>query len=236
MALSAAQTFVSLGAGAIAARGRFVVALSGGSTPRDLYQALCKPELRRQLDWNRVEFFWGDERTVPPEHHESNFRMAHDALLEPLEVAPAHIHRIEAERADVDAAADAYALKVADCFRISLLDPPPQFDLVLLGLGTDGHVASLFPGTRALGVTDRWVAANEVPQLSTTRITMTFPLINRARTVVFLVAGDEKAAALADAIDGRHDRARLPSQRVRPASGHLDWFVDRAAASELGAT
>lgn len=233
MSLGIAEAIVSLGAEAIAARARFVVALSGGNTPRDLYHALTSAEYRRRLDWNSVEYFWGDERTVPPNHQQSNYRMAQDNLLKPLGVRPAHIHRIEAERDEVESAAVDYAMEIANCFGVALKDSPPRFDLILLGLGEDGHTASLFPHTQALHVADRWIVANHVPQLSSTRITMTFPLINRARAVFFLVAGDSKAPALAQALEGPYDPASFPTQRIRPTDGRVEWFVDRAAAGQL---
>ncbi|MEZ6097761.1 MAG: 6-phosphogluconolactonase [Pirellulaceae bacterium] len=233
MSLAAAEALISLAAQATEARGRFVFALSGGSTPRGLYQALTTVKYRKRLDWNRVEFFWGDERTVPPDHEESNYRMALDTLLKPLGVHPAHTHRIEADRDDLEPAAAGYAAEIARCFEASLSDPPPRFDLILLGLGQDGHTASLFPHTEALRATDRWVVTNHVPQRSTTRITMTIPLINRARAVFFLVAGDEKAAALARVIHGPMDPARFPGQMIHPTDGRLVWFVDRRAARQL---
>jgi len=235
MARGAAAAVLRVATEAIDARGRFVVALSGGSTPRDLYQELTNPEYRQQLDWNRIEYFWGDERTVPPDHQKSNFHMAKEYLLKPLAVDRSRIHRMEAERDDVESAAVDYAMEIANCFDVKLSDPPPRFDLILLGLGEDGHTASLFPYTHALGITDRWVVANDVPQLSTTRITITFPLIDGARAVFFLVAGDKKANALAEVLQGPDDPARLPAQMVRPAGGRLEWFVDRAAAAQLEA-
>lgn len=198
-----------------------------------MYRALTKSKCRERLDWTRVEYFWSDERTVPPDHEESNYRMARDTLLKPLDVRAARIHRIEADREDVESAAADYATQIANCFGVALNGPPPRFDLILLGMGEDGHTASLIPHTQALSVTDRWVVANHVPQLSTTRITMAFPLINRARAVFFLVTGDEKATALAQVLEGPADAARFPSQRVRPTDGRLDWIVDRAAATQL---
>lgn len=233
ISLAAAEALISLAAQATEARGRFVVALSGGRTPRGLYQALTTAKYRKRLDWNRVEFFWGDERAVPPDHDESNYRTARETLLKPLGIYSAHIHRMEADRAELASAAAGYAAEIATCFETWLSDPPPRFDLILLGLGQDGHTASLFPHSGALGVTDRWVVANHVPQLSTTRITMTIPLINRARAVFFLVAGDEKATALARVIHGPMDPARFPAQRIHPTNGRLVWFVDRQAARQL---
>lgn len=233
MSLAAADEFVSLAAQATQSRGRFIVALSGGNTPLGLYQTLTTANYRERIDWNRVEFFWGDERTVSPDDAESNYHMACLTLLKPLGVHPAHIHRIEAERNDILSAASDYAAEIAECFDVTVSDPPPRFDLILLGLGQDGHTASLFPHTEVLSETDRWVVVNHVPQLSTTRITMTIPLINRARAALFLVAGHEKATALAHVINGPIDSNRFPSQMIHPRDGRLAWFVDRAAASDL---
>lgn len=236
LALAAAEAVASAAAGAIAHRGRFVIALSGGHTPRRLYQSLAAPPFRERVDWSRAEFFWGDERTVPPDHEDSNFRMANELLLRPLEVPPERIHRIAAERRDVETAAQDYAMDIANCFGVAISDPPPPFDVVLLGMGDDGHTASLFPGTLALRETKRWVVANPVPQHSTTRITVTYPVLNRARAVFFLVSGAGKASVLADVLCGPKDPRRLPSQQVHPADGRLEWFVDEAAAAKLPAT
>ncbi len=234
VSVAAADAFVTEVTKAINARGRFVVALSGGSTPRGLYRLLTEPHYRRQIDWRRGEFFWGDERNVPPDHEESNYRMARELLLDNVDVGGARIHRMEAERDDLDAAARDYEVELARCFGISMKQPPPRFDVILLGLGEDGHIASLFPRTPALGITDRWVAANPVPQLSTTRITVTYPLINRARAVFFLVSGARKTAAVDDAFCGPSDPVRFPSQGVHPGRGRVDWFIDRAAAGRAG--
>jgi 6-phosphogluconolactonase len=232
----AASAVLSLGAEAIESRGRFVLALSGGNTPRRLYEVLAESEHRRRLDWSRAEFFWGDERSVAPDHHDSNYRMARESLLDPLDVAPRQVHRMQAERPDLVAAANDYAVEIARCFDTTTENPPPRFDLVLLGLGEDGHTASLFPYTRALTVSDRWVSANEVLELSTTRMTMTFALINRARVIFFLVAGRAKSAALADAFGASDDIARFPNRGVRPQNGRVEWFVDEEAAAGLAQT
>jgi len=230
---AAAELFVSLGQQAIAARHRFTIALAGGSTPRRLYALLAKDPWRSQLDWSAVECFFGDERAVAPEHAESNYRMAHDALLEPLAVPAQRIHRMQAERANLTAAAADYQTELAKVFDISVDAPPPVFDLVLLGLGSDGHTASLFPHTEALSVDQAWVAANEVPQLDTRRMTLTLPVLNQAANVIFLVTGADKAAVLAEVLEGPSDPARLPGQSVQPSAGKLLWLVDQAAAARL---
>jgi len=233
--VSAAESLVTIGAAAIERRGRFFVALSGGTTPGPLYQLLTRSEFRNQIDWSSVEWFWSDERAVPPDHQDSNYRMASDALLLPLEVEPKCIHRMPAERSDLDAAACAYEHEIADTFRVSLSYPPPRFDLILLGMGDDGHTASLFPYTAALNADDQWVVANDVPQLKTRRMTMTSKFINRAHHVFFLVTGEGKASRLAEVIEGTRDTQRLPSQLICPDRGSVEWYVDAAGAGQLGA-
>jgi 6-phosphogluconolactonase len=230
---AAAEEFVRCAAEAVQARGRFTVALSGGSTPRRLYQLLAGAPYRGQVDWGRVEIFWGDERSVPPDDKDSNYRMAHEALLGALALPAGHVHRMQAERADRDVAAREYQDEIARAFGVGAGGEPPAFDLVLLGMGPDGHTASLFPHTAALGETKRWVVVNHVPQMHTDRMTLTYPVLNRARKVLFLVAGADKAERLDEVLQGPPDPQRLPSQRVRPADGQLLFFVDRAAAARL---
>ncbi|HZY88352.1 MAG TPA: 6-phosphogluconolactonase [Gemmataceae bacterium] len=230
---AAAEEFVRRAAEAIAARGRFTVALSGGSTPRRLYQLLAGEPYRGQVDWGRVEVFWGDERSVPPDDKESNYRMAREAMLTALALPPGHVHRMEAERADRDTAAREYQAEIARAFGVDANGEPPAFDLILLGMGPDGHTASLFPHTAALGETKRWVVVNHVPKFNTDRMTLTYPVLNRACEVLFLVAGADKAEPLAEVLQGPPDPERLPSQRVRPTDGQLLFFVDRAAAARL---
>jgi len=229
---TAAEEFIRLGREANAARQRFTVALSGGSTPRRLFEILAAAPFRDQLDWSTVEFFWGDERAVPPDHKDSNFGMARAAMLQSLAIAPPRIHRMQAERADRDAAAHEYQAEVARVFGAAG-DAPPAFDLILLGMGPDGHTASLFPYTDALREATRWVVPNYVPKLSAHRLTMTPTLINRAACVMFLVAGPDKAVPLAEVLEGPPDLDRLPSQRIHPERGRLVWLVDRPAASKL---
>jgi 6-phosphogluconolactonase len=229
---AAAHEWVRRSREAVAAHGRFTVALSGGSTPKRLYQLLTAEPFRSQVDWGRVEIFWGDERCVPPDHADSNYRMAHEAMLAHLPIPIEHIHRIEAERANRDAAARDYEAILARVFGVPAGAEPPALDLVLLGMGPDGHTASLFPHTQALDETKRWVVANHVPQLNTDRLTLTRPILNRAREVLFLVAGADKAERLAEVLAGPADPKRLPSQSIQP-DGQLVWFVDRAAAARL---
>jgi 6-phosphogluconolactonase len=230
---AAAEEFVRCASEAVAACGRFTVALSGGSTPRRLYQLLAGEPYRGQVDWGRVEVFWGDERSVPPDDKDSNYRMAREAMLAVVALPAGHVHRMEAERTDRDTAAREYQDEIARAFGVDPNGEPPAFDLVLLGMGPDGHTASLFPHTAALGEPKRWVVVNHVPQHHTDRMTLTYPVLNRAREVLFLVAGPDKAEPLAEVLQGPPDPQRLPSQRVRPTNGELLFFVDRAAAARL---
>jgi len=227
-----ADAFVRVAREAIAARGRFVVALSGGSTPKRMYELLCEEPYRSQVDWPKVQFFWSDERSVPPTDHESNYRMANEAMLAKLKLTPDQIHRMEAERSDRDQAARDYQAEIAKVFGVAAEAPMPSFDLIYLGMGPDGHTASLFPHTKALAETTRWVVVNFVPKFNTDRMTFTRPFLNQAAHVVFLVAGDDKAPLLAEVLDGPSDPDRLPSQSIQP-QGELLWLVDIAAAAQL---
>lgn len=230
---AAADECIQLARTAIDRYGRCTLVLSGGSTPRRLYELLAAPPQRDQIDWTRVELFWGDERTVPPDHKDSNFRMVNEALLQPLSIPAARIHRMPAERADRDRAAADYREEIARVFDLPAGGAPPTFDLVLLGLGPDGHTASLFPHTAALKEARRWVVPNHVPQLGTDRLTMTPVILNRATCIMFLVAGADKAAALAEVLEGPTDTERLPAQLIRPETGRLVWLIDGAAAARL---
>jgi 6-phosphogluconolactonase len=232
LAEAAAGELLRLANAAIAARGRFLVALSGGSTPRAMHARLASADLRTQLDWSNVDFFWSDERAVGPDDPQSNYRMARETLLGPLRIDAARVHRMRGEAGDLDAAAREYEQTLRQVTGAAR-DAAPVLDLVLLGMGGDGHTASLFPGTAALDVEERLVVANDVPQLSTRRLTFTFDLILAARAVRILVAGAEKAAVFASVRqgDGR-DGQRYPVQRLLGAPP-VRWLVDRAAASRI---
>lgn len=230
---AAADAFVRAGRRAIEARGKFRVALSGGSTPKRLHGLLTRSPYREQVAWERVEFYFGDERAVAPEHLDSNYRMARESLFNPLEIDASRVHRMHAERRDLDAAARAYEALIAEDFGVAVGSPPPRFDLIMLGMGTDGHTASLFPNTRALRERDRWVVNNDVPQLSASRMTLSYPLINRAERVVFLISGRDKAEALARVLEGPEDLSNYPAQGVRPDPGSLLLLIDRAAGKLL---
>jgi 6-phosphogluconolactonase len=229
---AAAQEFVRCAREAVAARGRFAVTLSGGSTPQRLYQLLADKPFKDEVDWGKVQLFWGDERCVPTDHKDSNYRMTREAMLTRVPIPPAQVHRMEAERTDLDQAARDYQAAIAKVFGVSPDGEPPSFDLVLLGMGADGHTASLFPGTTALSETKRWVVPNYVPKFSANRLTLTTPILNKARQVLFLVAGADKPKPLHEVLEGPPEPNRLPSQLIKPA-GKLVWFLDRQAASQL---
>ena len=232
---AAADEVCALSRTAIQERGRFICAFAGGSTPRRLYQLLAGPPYCERIDWARVEIFFGDERCVPPEQTESNFRLVKENLLDRIGLPAPRVHRIHGEAADLDAEARRYQEEMASVFGNPSTDSPPSLDLILLGLGADGHTASLFPDQPALAETQRWFVATRSPAAPHDRITATLPLLNAARVVIFLVAGEEKAAALRNILAGAHDPRRFPAQLVAPA-GRLAWFVDQAAASDLEKT
>jgi 6-phosphogluconolactonase len=223
LAQAAARDFATKAEAAIGERGRFAVALAGGSTPEATYEVLAN-DYAGALDWSKVHVFFGDERTVPPNHEDSNYRMAHETLLSRVPVGS--VHRMRGELPPAEAAA-AYEEELRGFFGTS--DEPPSLDLILLGIGEDGHTASLFPETSALEVQDRWVVANPVLKLETTRLTLTVPVINSARSVNFLVAGESKAEALKQILKGDADPRQHPAKLVRPAGGPV-WMVDQAAA------
>ena len=231
---AAAQDLVELARAAITERGRFCVALSGGSTPRRMYEILAESPRWAQLDWRRVEFFWGDERAVGPEHPESNYGVAASVLLGKLGVMPDRIHRIQGELADPEQAAARYQEELSRVFAAPEDGLPPIFDLIFLGMGGDGHTASLFPYSQALTERRRWVVGYTVARLGKTRITMTPPVLNRAAEIRLLVTGPDKAGSLREALEGPREPERLPVQLVAPEAGRLVWLVDRAAAAELG--
>jgi len=229
---AAAEEFVRAGQAAIEARGRFSVALSGGSTPRRLYALLTQRYVN--FDWGHTFIFFGDERHVPPDHADSNYRMTRLALLDHVPLRSEQIHRIEGEL-EPEVAAARYESELRNSFRLEGAESP-RFDLIALGMGSDGHTASIFPHTEAVHEMSRLVTANHVPQRETTRITLTWPVINHARSVFFFVAGEDKASVLREVLTGPSDPERLPSQLIWPSSGILTLILDRAAASLLPPT
>jgi len=228
---AAAELVASTASEAIAERGRFTIALSGGSTPKNLYNLLAT-NARSSLPWDRMFFFFGDERHVPPTDPESNYRMANEAMLSKVPVAPGNVFRVEAEKPDAGAAATAYEQTLRKFFALEA-GQIPAFDLILLGMGPDGHTASLFPGTEALQEKSKLFVANWVEKLKTHRLTLTLPVLNAARCVAFLVSGTDKAPVLKSVLEGDAPGEQYPAKLVRPAQGKLIWLLDRAAASGL---
>ena len=229
-AQSLGELMVRLSRDSLAERGRFIVALSGGATPRRLYQLLASPSYAGRVAWGRWHVFWSDERCVPPDHPDSNYRLARQALLDRVPIPPENIHRVRGDLAAADAARE-YEGAVVQAFP----DSQPAFDLILLGIGEDGHTASLFAATVALAEERRLVVASWVFHLQASRITFTLPLINDARAVAFLATDGAKAEAVRRVLQPAPGESTLPASLVRPAHGALHWFLTRDAARLLGA-
>ncbi len=226
-----AERFVRFATESVAATGRFTVALSGGSTPKTLYSLLAGQTFQPLVPWSKVYFFWGDERCVPPDHPESNYGMARVTLLEQVPGPLDNVVRVPTEKGDAQCVAAEYERILKTFFGLNE-GQQPRFDLILLGMGEDGHTASLFPGTAALQEMGT-VTANDIQRLGTHRITLTIPAINQAAHIVFLVSGTSKASVLKEVLEGQYQPTRLPSQSIQPVEGKLIFLLDRAAASEL---
>ena len=228
VAAAAADRFIEVLADAIDRDGIARVALSGGGTPKQVYPLLLEPQRRDALAWSAVEFFWGDERSVPPDHAESNFGIAYAMLLSRIPtIRPDRIHRMPAEAPDIDAAALSYESELRLAFG-ARGDDPPAFDLIWLGMGPDGHTASLFPESEALAEERRWVVANWAPAQESWRMTLTFPVLRAGRHTLFVVTGEDKADALGRVRSGD---SQLPASRV--AGDAVEWIVDAAAAARI---
>jgi 6-phosphogluconolactonase len=228
LANAAARLIVEQAQAAIDARGAFSIALSGGSTPRDLHRQLASPPLVNQVDWQHVHVFFGDERCVPPHDAQSNYHMAEDTLLGRVPIPAAQVHRMRGELPPEQAASD-YETELKAFFK----NDPPRIDVILLGMGDNGHTASLFPGLSAVHQQQRWVVAEDVKEVGMWRITLTPVVLNLGREVVFLVAGEGKANMLHRVLEGPYTPAELPAQIVRPSPGEVIWLVDAAAAAKL---
>lgn len=229
LAEAAARRFAAAAEAAIAACGRFTAVLAGGNTPRAAYECLAAPDMQVQIDWQRVHLFWGDERCVPPDHPESNYRLAWEAWLRHVPIPRANVHRIRGELPPAEAAAD-YEARLRRFFPG---EPRPCFDWVLLGMGEDGHTASLFPGSPALREEHHWAAPATAPTPPCDRVTLTVPALNAARQVVFLVSGSRKAQTLRRVLYGPRDPETLPAQAIAPVHGEILWLVDADAAADL---
>ncbi|MEZ5425976.1 MAG: 6-phosphogluconolactonase [Pyrinomonadaceae bacterium] len=227
-----AEEFLTVGNRAIGREDRFAVALAGGSTPRELHRLLAGDEFRGEIDWSKVFFFFGDERDVSPDSIQSNFLMAKETLFDPLEIAPENINRWPTEILDPIETAGCYQKRIIQFFELQT-GQFPRFDLIFLGMGDDGHTASLFPHTEALSETEKIAVANPVEKLDSYRLTLTYPAINGAVKLVFLVSGEKKAKTLTQVLEGDYQPDRFPSQAVKPSDGDLLWLVDEAAAALL---
>ena len=225
---AALEEFIALANDSIRRRDRFSVSLAGGSTPQTLYQRLAYPDYQAQVDWNKVHFFWGDERHVPPGHPDSNFRMVHESLIRKIPIPGSNVNRVPAEM-EVKEAALRYEVVLRDFF----YGYWPQFDLVLLGMGSDGHTASLFPHSEGLKEESRWFIANFAPKSEEWRLTLSKNAINAARNIIIIVSGEEKAGTLAKVLEGEHRPDEMPIQLVSPNKGILIWMIDENAASKL---
>lgn len=232
LAQAAAKRFLDTAKRAVDKSDQFIVVLAGGSTPQPLYRLLTQTPYRESVPWDKTYFVFGDERCVPPDHEESNYRMVRETLLAPLEISEHHVMRMKGEQPPVDAARR-YAVRLGDLF---IHRPKRHFDLALLGVGPDGHTASLFPGTAALDEDEKWVAANHVPQLDAWRLTLTLPALNSASRVIFLATGEEKAQVIAEAFCGVEHPSPHPCERVAPINTRREVLIDHAAASRIPVT
>jgi len=238
-----AQEFVQAATAAVSEKGSFSVALSGGSTPKALYSLLAnETALRAQLPWDKMYFYFGDERSVGPDDADSNFRMANETMLSKVPIKPEQVFRIRGEYKESEKAAQEYDEALRSPFEIGKGKIAvgkigegqfPRFDLVLLGMGNEGHTASLFPGTKALHETKRIAVRNWVGKLYTNRITLTAPAINNAARVIFMVTGADKALALKGVLEGPYEPEQLPAQMIQPSNGQLLWLVDTIAGGML---
>ena len=228
---AAAERWAALARHSIAMSGQFHVALTGGATPQRMYEYLAQPEYRDRVAWRHVHIYFGDERHVPPEHPDSNFRMANEALLAHVPIPPLQIHHIQGEVADATLVAETYA-KLLDMHAPKSAEGRVQFDLILLGVGPDGHIASLFPDTAILQERTQWAAAVYVEKLHSWRVSITLPVINYAKHIMMLVAGAAKADILRQVFSEDRAGTLLPVQMLKP-HGAMEWYLDQAAASHL---
>lgn len=231
LAHAAAEVFAKYAADGVAARGVARIAISGGSTPKRMLALLAEEPFRSQISWERLRFYWVDERCVPSDHADSNYRMTREQLLSKVPLAEENVFRMEGELNPEDGASR-YEATLRNSFRLEGAEAP-AFDLVLLGMGDDGHTASIFPNTSAIDAMGTLVAANHVPQKDSWRITLTWPVINHGRRVVFLVEGAAKAEVLREVLLGGYDPDRLPAQLIRPENGQIGLLLDAEAARRL---
>ncbi len=234
LTIKAAEEFCEKAQEAISIRGRFTVALSGGSTPKELYALLASEDapFRQRLQWSKIHLFWGDERCVPPSHADSNYRMVDECLLSKTPLSPENVHPILAGGGDANKTAENYEQVLRRFLRLPD-DGFPKFDLVLLGMGSDGHTASLFPGSDALREEKRLVAGVKIEESGSDRITLTPPALNNARLIMFIVSGESKAQTIRNVLEGEYMPERFPAQVVRPTDGKVLWLLDKAAGKAI---
>jgi 6-phosphogluconolactonase len=229
LAKAARDLIIRAGIDSLQVKGHFSIVLAGGSTPSPVYKLLADVPISR-FDWSKVHFFWGDERCVPPDHPESNYHMAKEILLKHIAVPEANIHRISGELNPFQAATN-YQTHLESFF-----DGSPGFDLTLLGMGDDGHTASLFPGTDAICEKNHWVIAHRIMKLKAWRISMTPVILNKSKLTLFMVAGENKASTLQNVLEGNYQPEIYPAQIIQPETGSLTWMVDQKAAAKLQKT
>jgi len=233
IARRAAEKIIEAAAVAIKERGGFTISLAGGSTPKALYSLLATdPAFKSQMPWDKTQFFFGDERHVPPDNSDSNYRMAHESMLSKVPLKPEQVIRIKAEYENSEKAAEEYQQALRTWFQRSN-QQLPRFDVLLLGMGDEGHTLSLFPGTKALHDNGRWVMSNWIGKLFTDRITITAQVANNSALAIFMVTKADKALALKGVLEGPYEPEQLPSQLIQPKNGRLLWLVDPTAASKL---
>lgn len=228
----AAEKFIEIGNDSIKNDGRFTVALAGGSTPQKLYDLLTTDEFKAKIDWQKVFFFFGDERDVSAASNQSNFKMANEILFKPLEITKTNIFRWQTEIINATEVAEQYEKYITKFFELQP-NEFPRFDLILLGMGEDGHTASLFPHTKALTETKKIAVSNLVKKIHANRLTLTLPTINNASNIIFMVSGENKAKTLQKVLEGDFEPEKFPSQAVKPTKGKLFWLLDEAAAECL---
>jgi 6-phosphogluconolactonase len=225
------QEILGLSNKKIALQGQFSVVLSGGSTPKGIYQCMASPSYRNKFRWDKIHFFWGDERWVPPEDQRSNYRMVSEALLTKVNIPPENIHPIQTKDCNLQNSVSKYEEIIKNFFKLKK-DEFPVFDLILLGIGQDGHTSSLFPGNPSLMVKDRSVVSTSQEGIPEKRITLTLPAINHAAMIFFLISGNDKAEVVAEVLENKK-KANYPAKQIKPDQGSVNWFLDQAAASSL---
>ncbi len=234
LAKRAAERIVEAAAAAVKQNGRFTISLAGGSTPKTLYNLLAADPFRSQMPWDKTYLFFGDERHVPPDHPDSNFRMASESMISKLSLKPEQVNRIKCEYEDAEKAAREYEGTLRSFFKLSS-GQLPRFDVLLIGMGDEGHALSLFPGTKALHDNGRLVMSNWIGKFYTERVTITAPVANNSALAIFMVTKADKALALKGVLEGPYEPEQLPSQLIQPTNGKLLWLVDTTAASQLSA-